>query len=319
VKKKKKTWVIDLGEGVTKVIKGFLDEKRGVVVEKYWIKPTPIGIFSEGIPQKELESKVFVRELLRESHVFDRIILVLNHPQIVVEAFEIPLLDIEEIQKVVYWKMKLIIKDSIAQWRIDFLAKERTEAFEYLGIEDKQLDILVIAIPKEVLIGNMQVVKKRNLKITIIEPQFHSLSRFLDDDHNYLIIEIGVSNTRIYYYVKGLLKTMDQLENQNNNDDRQNLLPIIDCILKKIESPLLMTQWGEKNQILLAGGGSCALGVREYFEEKLNRSVVYITDCLKMTDRIVVNENMDEWDKMLIMPCLGGLLLLEKEKKDDDK
>lgn len=310
MKKQNRLWVVDLGEAVTKIIIGKTDENGVILIENYWIEKTPQNMFNEGNPEKKLDLVVFLRDLLRSYHHWDELMLVFNHKKMILALFTFPMMSIEEVCEALYWKMQIIIPERLEDWRLDFLARKRIDVFEYLGINDKKLDVMGIGIPKTVLTAYCEVFKGTKHALKTIEPQFHGLGRLLkkQGEERTLIIDIGYSSTRLLFYDQGFLQEERRIETKVQSDLNAFLAPIIEAVQESHESPLSLARGFENEIIYLLGGGSLRPGVLEVLKEKIKKEINMLTIMVRDSGIFMFQKGIPEEELCLLLPCLGGLL-----------
>ncbi|MGV8907168.1 MAG: hypothetical protein ACOH15_11280 [Acetobacterium sp.] len=318
MKKRKRIWVVDLGEAVTKITLGKADENGVILIENYWIEKTPKNMFKEGSPEKKLDLVVFLRDLLRDYYHRDELMLVFNHRKMILASFDFPMMAVEEVWEALYWKMQIIIPERFADWRLDFLAQKRIDVFECLGINDKKLDVLGIGVPKEVLAAYCEVFKGTKHGLKIIEPQFQGLGRLLKKkgEESTLIIDLGYTSTRLLFYTQGFLQEERRIETKAESDLNILLAPIIEAVQESHQSPLSIARGFENETIYLLGGGSLRPGVLEVLKEKIKRKIEMITIMARDSGAFMFLKEISEEQLCLLMPCLGGMLNWPNNKND---
>lgn len=312
----KKIWVVDLGEAITKIILGSSDKNGIMVVENFWIEKTPRDVFREGLPEKKIDLVVFIRSLLKGHHPRDELMLVFNHSRMIMASFNFPMMAVEEVHEALFWKMQVIIPERFEDWRLDFLARERIEIFEYLGINEKKLDVLGIGIPTNVLTAYCSSFKGAKHVLKIIEPQFHGLGRLLkkNGEKTNLIIDMGYTSTRLLLYSQGFLKEERRIKAMVETDIKTFLSPMIEGVMESLQSPLSHTRGFEIETIFLLGGGSLVPGVLEYLREKINKKIVAFSILARNSEVFKFQKEISEKDLCLLMPCLGGMLKWPNKK-----
>lgn len=310
MKKRKRLWAVDLGEATTKIALGGPDENGVMIVENYWIEATPKDVFTEGSPEKRMDLVVFIRDLLRGYHPGDELMLVFNHRRMILASFTFPMMEVEEVLEAIHWEMQVIIQEKFDDWRLDFLAKERIEVFEYLGIDDKMLDVLGIGVPKDVLTAYCQVFKGAKHALEIIEPQFHSLGRLVKKhgEKSRLILDMGWISTRLLFYAHGFLQEERRIETNLSNDLITFLTPVVEGVLESFQSPISLARGFENEVIFLFGGGSLVPGVPEYLRKKINREINMLSILGRDSEVFKFQKEISEENLCLLMPCLGGML-----------
>ncbi|MBC3803852.1 hypothetical protein GH808_05305 [Acetobacterium fimetarium] len=332
MKKEKRQWVVDLGTELTKIISGYRNEAGIVQIENYWIEKTPKDVFNEGMPEKKIDLVVFLRTLLKGHSRKDDLMLVLNHRKMIVSSFAYPMMTQEDLKKAVKWEMQVMIPEKLAEWdsayheisnatkakatekiddwRIDYLAKERIERFEYLGFDDKKIDALGIAVQKELLDAYCRVFKSTKHALKRIEPQFYGYGKLLDAEAKRmdLLIDMGQTGARLMFYDKGFLQEERRIETRVSSDLDGYLAPIVKGIMDSFQSPLGIARGYEKSNIYLLGGESIKDGVLASIGAKINKEIKSLSCFLENQQLFRFPEEITKDEICLLLPCLSGML-----------
>lgn len=313
---RKRLWVVDLGEAITKIILGEFNENGIICIENYWIEKTPGNVFREGFPEKSLDLVVFLRDLLKGHHSRDDLLLVFNHRKMILASFIFPMMEIEEVCEALQWKMQILIPERLEDWQLDFLASERIDVFEYLGINDKKLDVLGIGIPKNVLAAYCGAFKGAKHILKNIEPQFHGIGRLLkiNGEKINLILDIGYTSTRLLFYAQGFLQEERCIEIDTGKDYKKFLTPVIESVLESFRSPLSLARGFKNETIFLLGGGSLIPGVLDYLREKIKKEIRMFSIFGRDSEIFRFQEEITEENLCLLMPCLAGMLGMAGKK-----
>ena len=332
MKKEKRQWVVDLGAELTKIISGYRNEAGIVQIDNYWIEKTPKDVFNEGMPEKKIDLVVFLRTLLKGHSRKDDLMLVLNHRKMIVSSFAYPMMTQEDLKKAVKWEMQVMIPEKLAEWdstcheisnatkakatekiddwRIDYLAKERIERFEYLGFDDKKIDALGIAVQKELLDAYCRVFKSTKHALKRIEPQFYGYGKLLDAEAKRmdLLIDMGQTGARLMFYDKGFLQEERRIETRVSSDLDSYLAPIVKGIMDSFQSPLGIARGYEKSNIYLLGGESIKDGVLASIGAKINKEIKSLACFLENQQLFCFPEEITKDEICLLLPCLSGML-----------
>jgi hypothetical protein len=332
MKKGKKQWVVDLGEELTKIISGYRNEAGIVQIENYWIEKTPRDVFNEGMPEKKIDLVVFLRTLLKDHSRKDDLMLVLNHKKMIVSSFAYPMMTQEDVKKAIKWEMQVMIPEKLDEWastgheisnvseamvpekfdnwRIDFLAKERIERFEYLGFDDKKIDALGIAVQKELLVAYCRVFRSTKHALKRIEPQFHGYGKLLNSETQSmdLLIDMGQTSARLMFYEKGFLQEERRIETRVSSDLDSYLAPIVKGIMESFQSPLGIARGYEKSNIYLLGGESIKDGVLTGIKARINKEIKSLSCFLENQKLFCFPEKITKDEICLLLPCLSGIL-----------
>ena len=311
MKKQGRIWVVDLGEATTKIAMGTRKGNGTMLIQNYWIEKTPVDVFSAETPGKNMDLIVFLRGLLEEHRPGDKLMLVINHEKMILQSFAFPMMTLDEVQDAISWKMQVIIPQGFDQWRIDFLARKRIDVFEFLGVHDKKLDVLGIAVPKNILADYFGLFKGAKHTLKIIEPQFHGMGKLLKNagEKNNLIIDMGCSTTRLLFYAHGFFQEERRIETIASKGLVNFLSPVVEAVQESIHSPLSLVRGGFENEtVFLTGGGSLSPGVFEYLEKTINKKIIKLSMLGRDSELFEFQTEIKEDKLCLLMPCIGGML-----------
>lgn len=150
-------------------------------------------LVAESIRKLISDAKIIAREVnisLPESQVFTRMI-------------QLPLLTDEEIAAAISWQAEPYIPIPVEQASIDYQIIERREP---TGHDPGGVDVLLVAVPKELVEKYMKVVKLSGLTIANIESDLLALSRSVAPiGQSTVLVDVGSSSTNIGIVKNGQL------------------------------------------------------------------------------------------------------------------
>ncbi len=129
--------------------------------------------------------------------------------------------------------------------------------------KNKNIQILVVAVPKEIIERMTRIAKATGLEITSLEQESFSLARALvgNDPGSYLIIDLGRKSTDLIVIDQGLVKISHNIDTVS----KENILMEIDQVVNNFQ-----TRYNRKvSQCLLTGGRANARDVSGFLEGKL--------------------------------------------------
>lgn len=305
MKKQKKLWIVDLGIEMTKIVVGFVTASGLVQIEEISIEKTP-----ENYLENTQTMGAFLRPLLKKHRGQDELMLLINHKEMLVGTFAFPMMTLQEVEDAIYWKMQLLVTGDIDNWRIDFTATERTQRFEYLGIDDKKLDVLGVGIEKGLLRRYNRIFKKSGFVLKAIVPQFYTYTSLLnkDEDQPTLIIDMGKTSTRLFYYNRSALIENHRIELDPSWDGETYLLHIIKVIEEIRQSPLGYGKGCDNEKLYLMGGESLHAGVRDYLSTRVEKEIHPTYFLLDESERLIFPRPMTKAELCLITPGICGLI-----------
>ncbi|MBU4440280.1 MAG: hypothetical protein L6276_03035 [Acetobacterium sp.] len=301
----KKLWIVDLGINLTKIVVGFAEDSGRVHIEDIRIEKTP-GNYCENTQTMG----AFLRPLLKGYRRKDELMLLINHKEVLVGTFTFPMMTLQDVEDAIYWKMQLLVSGNINNWRIDFTARERTQRLEYLGIDDKKLDVLGVGVEKARLRWYYRIFKKSGFVLKSIVPQFYAYTSLMnaDDDHPTLIIDMGKTGARIFYYNQGSLIENHHIELDPGWDGETYLLQIIKVVGEVRQSPLGYAKGYENEAIYIMGGESLHAGVWDYLSRSIEKSVLPTYFLLDEREELIFPRLMTRAELCLITPGVCGLI-----------
>lgn len=305
VKKRKKLWIVDLGNDLTKVVVGYATEPGRVVIENIRIEKTP-AYYRE--TRQSLQH--FLRSLFKGYRAKDELMLLIDHKEMLVGIFTFPMMTLQEVEDAIYWKMQLLVSGNIDNWRIDFTATERTQRLEYLGIDDKKLDVLGVGLEKSLLSWYNRSFKKSGYVLKSIVPLFYTYTSLLkkDEDQSILIIDMGKTATRFFYYNEGALIENHRIELDSDWDAETYLQLIIKTSEEMLQSPLGNSNGSGNEVIYLMGGESLHPGVRDYLDKWIAKDIHPTYLLLDKKEQLIFPRQVTKSELCLITPSVCGLI-----------
>lgn len=175
--------------------------------------------------------------------------------------------------------------------------------------KDEKIEVLLIAVPKEIISKYSRIAKFANLDLQALEVETFGLARSLlgNDKSPVALIDIGARSTgisivdngavRIVYNVdtageeltqavkrslnldlrraEVLKKDIGLVKEANGRDVSRLLANVVDIIISEIErlSALYEKKARKVEKVILSGGGANLLGIMDYMTEKLGMEV----------------------------------------------
>lgn len=310
MKKRKKFWIIDLGEALTKIIIGVVTESGRVEVKTFRIERTPEQFWSEAYEDKKSKLRGFFRPLLKGYRRNDKVMVLINHNEMMVATYTFPMMTLAEVEEAIYWQMQLLTSENLEHWRIDFVARERTKWFECLGMDEKKLDVLGVGVKKSHLVRHTRLFKKVGVSLESIVPQLYTFTSLVDQNEGQptMIIDMGKHSTRLFYYNRGALIDNHQIDLEEGWDGETYLQKIIKAAEQIFISPFEGAKVGENGNIYLMGGESLHTGVLEYLTDWMDKEIWPTYKLLDEKEGLLFPGQMTKAELCLITPCVCGLI-----------
>lgn len=316
VKKRKKLWIVDLGQELTKIVWGFPTENGLVQVTGFCLEKTPKDVWLEDERRKKPGLEAFLRPLLKEYHRKDELMLIINPKEMIIVAFTFPKMTLKEIEAAIFWKIKLLIAGNVENWRIDFVAKERIKRYEYLGIDAPKVAVCGVGVEKFRLSRYIKVFKKIGIELKSIVPQLYTFTSLINQELNnpILLIDMGKTCTRLLYYNDGTLIENSCIELAPEWDGEMYLQQIIRAVDEIVQSPLRRAEGNENVDIYLMGGESLHAGVLDYLNQGIGKSVCPTYLIWDARAELLLPRLLTKSELCLITPCLCGLIKWSQTK-----
>lgn len=315
MKHKNKLWVVDLGEAYTKIIKSSVKEPEIVNVENFWIEKTPRHVWDENFTLENKALAFFLKPFFKEHKKSDELMLIVAQRDVKVITYTFPMMNQSEVKAAIEWKLRLLMSEQFENCRIDYLAKERIDRYEYLGFNQKKLDVTGVAVEKEKLLAYEKVFKMTRHRLDLIVPMFHVYSVLGEkNDCVSLIVDMGKSAARLYYFAGGALVEEKTIKPKKGWDGQTYLWEIIKNIQVGFNSSVTRSRNHESEEILIIGGESLHKGVVDFLEKGLNRKVSSTLNVLEMRKFINFSSEVTNVETCLLLPGLCGILKWAKLK-----
>ncbi|NMA85862.1 MAG: type IV pilus assembly protein PilM [Tissierellia bacterium] len=198
----KKILSLDLGSYEIKLVEG-KSTKDGIVIDNYFSIPTPEDAYIDGkILDKDLIYYILNQEINNRKIKTKNVYLSINSSLIITREVIIPKVEEEEIENI----LKYQIEDYIPMYPKDYIVQFKTIGPIYEeGIE--KLNILLIAIPKNIVENHFQLIKDLDLNPLILDYQPNSVAKLIKNNtlnHSYSIdsltcstVDLGYDSTKI--------------------------------------------------------------------------------------------------------------------------
>ncbi|WKY43670.1 hypothetical protein Q5O14_13635 [Eubacteriaceae bacterium ES2] len=299
-------WVVDMGEESVKIIqakrssKGALEivrtfRKKSLAKEKFFMSP------------QKADFEV-LSDCLADYRRGDQITILLNDEEMIVEAFTIKAVSLQNLEDIVYWKMKKLQSATQKKWHYDYIVGERLEVFEQLGLEDKNFDVVSIFAEKELIKSCQKLFKAGDYKVTKIIPHFMGLGKILEkrEIKNALLVDLGSARISLYQYHAGILKHQVRLSIDPHQSDGEKIANISNSIENQIRLYQDKRE-REKSQLYLIGGGSLNPGLEGCFKDHAKWELADLRDLIQ--EAFSNQQDLAQESVSLFFAAMAGLLV----------
>lgn len=278
-KKPKSCLGIDLGSSGIKIIELSRRGKERINLDNYCVIQTQLG-------SKLNVSKLSSDELaLILKHAFEKAgirtkeaIISLSVGETFSTIINLPMMNEEELAKAIPFQAKKYVPIPIEEVVLDWsVVGEFTEQKNQPGLPEagqaqelnelyqgeKMLQVLIVAVPQDVIRRIAQVAKKIDLKVLAVEQEAFSIVRALigNDQATYMIADIGQQNVDFIIIDKGAIRLTYTFDITKPLDLPEEALKIFDIFEARYKKKI--------GKMILAGGGVTQGHLIEPLSEKL--------------------------------------------------
>ncbi|NLX62922.1 MAG: type IV pilus assembly protein PilM [Tissierellia bacterium] len=292
---------MDIGAHSIKIIEG-KETKKGIVVSKYFTIDTPEGVVKDGlILDKELMHYVVSEKLRKKKIKTKNIYITINSSNIITREISIPKVAEDEIHSLLMFQMEdylpVNIEDYVFQHKVlDVFYEDNME----------KMNLLIIAIPKEVVEGYFYLLKGLGLNPLVMDYQPNSIAKLIDyndfinntfstEDITFAIIDIGYDSTKISIVKNGKILVSRLVEIAGNYID-QSILNFNDISLDEVEN--IKGEIDNINRINEDSSHSNALNI-------IKSSIVLLSEKIEMVFKYYLSRKPDNIINYILLT--GGI------------
>lgn len=184
-KKQNRCLGIDFGASSIKIVELSRDEKNRLILSNYVIAQTKIGS-SFSITKLNDESIIkILKELLNKAGISSsQAVISLSVGETFSTVIDLPNMSEQDLIKAIPYQAQKYVPVPIDEVVLDW---------SVVGGDQKKNQILIVAVPKDLIKKIAQIAKKVNLKILAIEQEAFSIVRSLvgNDQEPFLVIDLG--------------------------------------------------------------------------------------------------------------------------------
>ncbi|MEA3328651.1 MAG: type IV pilus assembly protein PilM [Candidatus Omnitrophota bacterium] len=198
-------WGLDIGTDCIKLLK-MSHEKEQPVLIKLSCEIIPSRFHNAGPQRSEYIKQILKKMVLKHQAGGEVVNCAISNPLLTVRVVKVPPMAEQEISKAIRQRL-------VQQYRID-LDKEIAR-FVILGEKEdrnvKQMQILTITVPREIITAQFNLVKQSGLKPIVIEPDYFSLVFSYLENHQYkpeeviMLLNIGARYSSFSFVSNGNL------------------------------------------------------------------------------------------------------------------
>ncbi|MEW6417191.1 MAG: type IV pilus assembly protein PilM [Nitrospirota bacterium] len=184
---------LDIGSGYLKIVQ-FKDIKGGYELELFDMLPLPPELIVDGSIIDSLRLIDSLKELIRKTKIKtkDATISLAGHSSVIIKRVSLPEMSEEELSESIKFEAEQYIPFDIEDVNLDF---------QILGPKEEpdQMDVILVAVKKDVINEYLSVVKEVGLNPLIVDVNSFALENIyeinyeIDPDRNIAIVNIGAS------------------------------------------------------------------------------------------------------------------------------
>ncbi len=237
---KNKVISIDLGTYETKVIEGKVTNK-GIVIDKYFSFLTTEGIYKNGyiIDSERLEN-LLEKELHKHKITANDTYLTIKSSAIFTRKITLPNVGEKEIDGILKYKMDEYLPIDIENYVVQYRDMGN---FESDGLVKQ--NILLIAIPKEVIKSHFKLLKDLELRPTVLDFQSNSVTKLINynslingkyeiGEETFALVDLGFQNTNVTISKNGKMQVSRIIEKGGDDIDK-NILNFFEYTSEQVE------------------------------------------------------------------------------------
>lgn len=265
-----------------------------------------------------LESQVveMIRKLLKEAEAsIKQVAMSIPVFSAFVSTVNLPPMSQKELPRALFFEARRYIPISLSEVRIDWkiIEKERADSSKTKKKDLFKFQVLLVAVPKEIIAKYLRITKTLGLKLSVLELESFSYIRSLigSDPSTSCILDFGARSTSFSIIDKGFIRASHSLDTagteltralshgmgidfrraemykrekglnhreiETGREVKDILLTLIDKIILEAERMIDNYQTKTKRKVtklILSGGSANLVGLEEYLEKKLKIDVV---------------------------------------------
>lgn len=241
---RKKVLSIDIGSYEIKVVEG-KETKNGVKVDNYFSILTPEDAYMDGeILDKDLIYYVLNEKIKNKKIRTKDVYLTINSSSIITREVTIPKVEEEEIENI----LKFQIEEYIPMESKDYVVQYKIIGNIYEDNVEK-LNMLLIAIPQNIIESHFQLIKDLNLNPLVLDYQPNSIAKIIKtnsfinntyptENITFAAVDLGYSNTKVSIIQNGVIIVSRIVEMGIKHVD-QNILNFFDYTFEELEEKKL--------------------------------------------------------------------------------
>lgn len=188
---------LDIGSSYIKTVK-LRESKGGYELELFDIHPLPPELIVDGSIIDSLRLADSIKEMVRKAGIKSKeaVISISGHSSVIIKRISLPEMSEEELSESIKFEAEQYVPFDIEDVNLDF---------QIIGPKDEpgQMDVILVAVKKEIINEYISVVREAGLKPTIVDIDSFALENMyginyeVEADKNVALLNIGASTINV--------------------------------------------------------------------------------------------------------------------------
>lgn len=299
--RRQRVLAMDIGAHSIKIVEG-RETKKGLLVNKFFTMDTPTEAVKDGvILDKDLLHYVISEELKKKKIKTKNTYITINSSKIITRELSLPKVEVEEIDGLLSFQIEDYIPVSIDGYVFQYKLLDT-----YYEDDMEKMDLLIIAIPKEIVEDYFDLLKGLGLNPLVMDYQPNSIAKLIDyndlinnifstEDITFAIIDIGYDSTKISIVKNGNILVSRIVEIGGSYMD-QSILNFNEMSMEELEYVKLDIE--DINRAEQDNDHSSVLNI-------IKASVVLLSEQIEMIFRYYLSRKTDNTINYILL--IGGI------------
>ncbi len=203
---------IDFGSHEIKIVEGRYHKSKFTITNAKAFQTKP-GLYENGRIVDMDNFAIFLQTCLEDGDFSSKsAVVVVNSTEIPVRELTIPKVELKEVRSILDFQVAEMFADSAGSYDVDFLI---LDSFQDEDVE--KMLLLIIAVPKEIVIQHLELLKRLKLEPMAFDYQMNALSKYVStmgsvggknlNEISVLSVDVGDRRTKLAISKNGVLQT----------------------------------------------------------------------------------------------------------------
>lgn len=301
---------LDIGTSSIKLVQ-IVHAKAGLELANLWIEELP---FASKLGTNQAVEEI-LKKIISENNIQGRVVASIGGDTVNIQSIQIPFMPDEEIPKALQWEARDELRIDLDNTVMDYVVLGQTDKSG-----TKQIDILLITVPKTVVLGLINAISKLGVIPYAFEPpplavvEAFGKDEFKQEGQVVGLLELGAGLTNLSIIVDGLLRFTRNIPISSSafTDD------IVDyCNIDRASAEKLKIKYGlggisDDHPVETTGSSDERLRVSQAMNFKMEKLVPNIDHTFKFYLHQLSKLSVSNFDKLILSG--GGALLKGLDK-----